>query len=51
MTPSNVITLHYRDPRRRERRGGAENVFEEIITGKFLNLGRERAIQEAQRLP
>ena len=42
--------LHYKSPRRKRERD--RNLFEEIMTGKFLNLGQETdiQIQEAQRV-
>ena len=43
--------LHYRGPRRREK--GHEKIFEEIIPGNFLNVGKEivNQDQEAQKVP
>lgn len=35
----------YRDPRRRETRGGAEHIFEEITAEHFPNLRKERDLQ------
>ena len=54
MTTPSLLTLHYRGPRRRRGKvKGAENVFEKIIAGKLLNLGKETDIQvqKAQRVP
>jgi len=51
VTPFSIITLHYRDPRRRrEREKGAENLFEAIMAENSPNLGKEEDIQvqEAQ---
>ena len=50
MTPSDVITLTSKSPRRRK---GEENLFEEITAEKFLNLGKETdiQIQGAKRTP
>ena len=33
--------MHNRDPRRRRKRKGIENVFEEIIAENFPNLKKE----------
>ena len=34
--------MHYRGPRkRREREKGPEKIFEEVITKKFSNMGKE----------
>ena len=41
---------HYRGPRKRKK--GPEKIFEEIITEKFLNMGKKivNQVQEAQRV-
>ena len=44
---------HDRDARGKERKQGKESLFEEILTGNFPNLVRERIIQVegVQRVP
>ena len=45
--------MHNRDPKRRTKRKGIKNVFEEIMAENFPNLKKETDIQvqEAQRVP
>ena len=51
VTPSSVINTCIIGIPKREERNGAEHLFEEIITEKVPNLGKETEIQiqEAQR--
>lgn len=51
MTPPNIITLYYRNPRRRRERKGAEHLFEKITAENFPNLGKatDTQIQAAER--
>ena len=44
---------NYRGPRKRRKKKGSENIFEEIIVENFPNMGKEIAtqVQEAQRVP
>ena len=55
MTPSNRAALILQEKKRKEeeREKRAQNLFEEIIAGKFPNLGKEIdiQIQETQRTP
>ena len=44
--------MHDRDSKRKRKRKGIENIFQEIITGNFPNLkDADFKIQEAQRPP
>ena len=44
---------NYRGPRKRRKKKGSENIFEEIIVENFPNMGKEivNQVQEAQRVP
>ena len=37
--------MHFRDPEGEESEKGAENIFEDIITENFPNLGKKTGIQ------
>ena len=45
--------MHYSGPRRRRKREGPENIFEEIIGENFPHMGKEifNQVQETQRVP
>ena len=45
--------MHNRDPRRRRKRKGDQNAFDEIMAENFPNLKKKRDthVQEAERFP